>query len=125
MVNFSEPQRIVERLAFIDRIVVPVWLALTGLMIASYLVLGGGSWARWAVLVMLFVTWTHPLYSQFIGPLAATLIAAAVFVVVVVVVFGQSMTAGWLLLPTIPWIAAATVYTAARTQLGRTQGSSD
>ena len=121
MIKFSEPQNVVNRLAFIDRIVVPAWLLLTVAMVLAYLSLDAGSVGRWAVVAMLVTTWTHPLYSRFAGALRANLFAVAVFSVVVVVVMVHSVGAGLLVFPTLPWVASAAAYTAARTQLGLTR----
>ncbi len=121
MFQFSNPDEVVDRLSFIDRVVVFVWIGLTMLMLLSYRELDPGSWSSRAVLVFIAITWTHPIYSTIVKPLGANLFALCALVVVLAVVFGASARAGLLLLPTLPWLFAATVYTAARSQLGLTR----
>ena len=120
MFEFADPAAVVEKLNFIDKVVVFAWVGLTVLMVLSYRQLGDNPWAGRAVLAFIAITWTHPFYATVIRPLGANLFALVALVVVLSIVFSVSGWAGLLLLPTLPWLVAATVYTAARTQLGLT-----
>lgn len=109
------------RLAWIDRVVPFAWIAFTALMVLAGLLLTGSApaiaSARHLVWVLIVATWTYPLYTFELRPLPGLIgnvAYAALLVAAILMAFRARPAAGALLVPVVPWIVLASVYTVAQ-----------
>jgi tryptophan-rich sensory protein len=115
-------QSIVEKLYWIDNIVVYAWVILSILMIITLILLYNNksnsfSTEVWLIFALLIATWTYPLYTLGYRLEAGLIgnILYGVFLVYVIIQVSKVLPLGtWLLLPTAIWITVATVYVIAQ-----------
>jgi len=107
---------IVEKFAWIDRVVSYVWIFLSFLMFLSLSLLYsrlGISRESLLVISLLIATWTYPLYTlgfKLVPGLVGNLLYGVLLVYVIIQIYPKLPISACLLMPIGIWITLATVY---------------
>jgi tryptophan-rich sensory protein len=107
----------VEKLQWVDSIVVFVWILLSALMIATAWLLvqqkGEVSKEVKLVILLMIATWSYPLYTLFyklVPGLIGNILYLALAIYVILQVRNVSVHIAYLLYPIVMWVGFATIY---------------
>ena len=107
---------LVDKLRWVDQIVIGVWVALSLLMfISAWIVYQERGFNRefWYIIALVIATWTYPLYTlgfKLIPGLVGNILYVVFTVLVITQVKQSSAIASYLLYPIVLWVTFATIY---------------
>ena len=112
---------LVEKLRWIDVIVVYAWIVWTILMILSayFLYSQDGTFSREVklVIILIIATWSYPLYTlgfKLIPGLIGNIGYGILAIYIIIQIYPKNKPSAWLLIPIIIWIILATIYVIAQ-----------